>query len=300
MLDHTHEVATVENVDTDDDTARVANYYEGSALSYAIWSLSWKTSSLHYGHWDDQTRSHRHSFIRANEVMVAPLGLRPGMRVLDMGCGCGGTVIWAAQTFGCHAVGISLSPFQIRHAQRVARLAGVADLVDFYAMDYGGSELESETFDAIYAQQSLCHARNKAAPYREAARLLKPGGLFVEQAWIRYRRDLSPDDEHKLLFPLNTINIPDLPTVTEIDTYATAAGMVQVQPFEDIHGNVERSLRRMRRLAYLTRPITYLVGKLGLGGEAELENARAVLPLWEAYRAGLWSIGHCLYRKPAA
>ncbi len=78
--------------------------------------------------------------------IATKLNLKPGMKVLDIGCGWGGMAIFIAQNFGCEVVGVTLSDEQ--HAMGVKRVKdlGLEDKVDIRIQDYRHVE---EKFDAI-------------------------------------------------------------------------------------------------------------------------------------------------------
>jgi cyclopropane-fatty-acyl-phospholipid synthase len=81
------------------------------------------------------------------ELVCSKLGLKPGDRVLDVGCGWGSFAVHAARHHGVHVTGITLSPPQAERARARAAEAGVADKVDIRVQDW--RELTGERFDAI-------------------------------------------------------------------------------------------------------------------------------------------------------
>lgn len=78
--------------------------------------------------------------------IAAKLNLKPGMRVLDIGCGWGGMAIYIAQTFDCHVVGVTLSEEQLALGRARAAELGLSDKVDLRLQDYRDL---TETYDAI-------------------------------------------------------------------------------------------------------------------------------------------------------
>lgn len=111
---------------------------------------------------------------RKLDLICRKLGLQPGMRVLDVGCGWGGLARHAARHFGCEVVGITLSPAQRDYAD--SRREGLP--VEFRLQDYrevGG------TFDRVASVGMMEHVGHKNyAPYMTAvAARLRPGGLFL-------------------------------------------------------------------------------------------------------------------------
>ncbi|MDA0183071.1 cyclopropane-fatty-acyl-phospholipid synthase family protein [Solirubrobacter phytolaccae] len=132
------------------------------------------------------------------ELVCTKLGLKPGMRVLDVGCGWGAFAIHAAREHGVHVTGITLSEPQARLARE--RAAGLP--VDIRVMDYrelGGrtqqptssalSATTGEQFDAIASIGMVEHvgAVNVDAYMAKLASLLKPGGTLLNHGIARLR-----------------------------------------------------------------------------------------------------------------
>ncbi len=116
------------------------------------------------------------------DYTLRKLRLRPGERLLDIGCGWGALVVRAAQRFGAHALGITLSEKQCDEARRRVAAAGVADRARIELRDY--RELAGERFDKIVSVGMFEHVgRARYAEYfRAAYDGLSPGGLFLNHA----------------------------------------------------------------------------------------------------------------------
>jgi len=121
------------------------------------------------------------------ELVCTKLGLQPGMRVLDVGCGWGAFAIHAAREHGVHVTGITLSEPQAQLARERAAAAGLADQVDIRVMDY--REITGETFDAIASIGMVEHvgAVNVDLYMAKLASLLKPGGTLLNHGIARLR-----------------------------------------------------------------------------------------------------------------
>ncbi|AZI34830.1 cyclopropane-fatty-acyl-phospholipid synthase [Caenibius tardaugens NBRC 16725] len=81
--------------------------------------------------------------------IAAKLDIRPGQKVLDIGCGWGGMAIYLAQNFDCHVTGITLSTEQLALAQERAQAAGVAGRTEFGLIDYRKLAASGVEFDRI-------------------------------------------------------------------------------------------------------------------------------------------------------
>jgi cyclopropane-fatty-acyl-phospholipid synthase len=116
------------------------------------------------------------------ELICRKLGLHPGETLLDMGCGWGGLVMYAAEHYGVNAVGITLSERQARWAQERIRTAGLEGRARVELRDY--RELDGVSFDKIASVGMTEHVGRAQHPdfFARAWRLLKPGGLFLHHA----------------------------------------------------------------------------------------------------------------------
>ena len=81
------------------------------------------------------------------DLICRKLGLGPGSRLLDVGCGWGGMALHAAQHYGAQVVGVTLSRRQVEYARQAAAAAGLADHVDIRLQDY--RDVRDEPYDAI-------------------------------------------------------------------------------------------------------------------------------------------------------
>ena len=119
------------------------------------------------------------------ELTCRKLALRPGERVLDVGCGWGGFAIHAASRHGVEVVGITLSEAQATLARDRVRQAGLADRVRILVQDY--RDLAGERFDAIASIGMVEHVgRERIDEYaRRLAGLLRPGGRLLNHGIAR-------------------------------------------------------------------------------------------------------------------
>ena len=121
------------------------------------------------------------------ELVCAKLGLQPGQRVLDVGCGWGSFVMHAASRHGVEAVGITLSENQAELARKRVAEAGLSDKVEIRLQDY--RELAGENFDAVASIGMVEHVgESQIDVYAEQlASMLKPGGRLLNHGISRLR-----------------------------------------------------------------------------------------------------------------
>lgn len=111
------------------------------------------------------------------------LGVRPGQRFVDLGCGRGGPGLWLARETGAAVTGIDLVPEAVAEATRRSTAFGVDDRSAYRVGSFTDSGLESHRFDAALSIDSLWMVLDKPAAVAEVARLLKPGSRWVCTTW---------------------------------------------------------------------------------------------------------------------
>jgi cyclopropane-fatty-acyl-phospholipid synthase len=129
------------------------------------------------------------------DLACRKLGLAPGSRLLDVGCGWGSMAIHAAQHYGATVVGITLSEEQARMARKRVAEAGLTDRVDIRVQDYRA--VDDGTFDAISSIGMAEHVGREEMPryVAQLASLLRPGGRLLNHAiaWNAGETAWDPD-----------------------------------------------------------------------------------------------------------
>jgi len=160
------------------------------------------------------------------------LRLRPGESLLDIGCGWGALVCWAARHYGVQAHGITLSRNQFDYAQEEVRRQGLEGQVTIELRDY--RELPAEAcYDKVVSVGMFEHVglKNLPAYFATVRRVLKPDGLFLnhgitsdEPGW---KRGVSSKFINRHVFPDG-----------ELDTMSNIQGVMEDSGFEifDVEG----------------------------------------------------------------
>jgi len=231
--------------------------------------------------------------ILATELMIArDAGFKPGMRVLDVGCGVGGPALNLAKHCGIHVTGVNLVQEHIEIATRRAEEAGLSDQTRFVLCDAMHLEFPDETFDAVYVFEAGCYMPNKPDYCREMARVLKPGGVVAGQDWFQ-TDDLSAEEYREWIEPICRFHgIPHLRTLSHHRQDLLDAGLV-VEAVEDLaeRGNIapnwnEINSKAIRALHGLTPWLIPSTLRMMLdGGYALIDASNAgkfVVGLWRA------------------
>jgi cyclopropane-fatty-acyl-phospholipid synthase len=129
-------------------------------------------------YYNDTANSLERAQLDKKAHIAAKLHLKPGMKVLDIGCGWGGLALYLHRHYGVEVLGVALAPDQIAFCKELAEEAGVADKVKFELMDY--RDLTGE-WDRIVNVGLIEHLGTPHYPgfYQHMHRLLKSDGVMV-------------------------------------------------------------------------------------------------------------------------
>jgi tocopherol O-methyltransferase len=197
---------------------------------------------IHHGYWDpDRPDVNR---VTAADTLVERVvtvgGVPAGGRVLDAGCGVGGTAVFLADRLDCAVDGITISARQIERAERKAADAGVGDRTRFRLVDAENTDYPDGTFDAVVALESCEAMPDKRRFLAECHRVLRPGGRLVVATWCRARTDLGVDDEGLLAKVRQDFYLADVLPLPDYARICADVGFADVWS-EDWTENVRRT-----------------------------------------------------------
>ena len=165
------------------DAAAIAHHYDVSNDFYRI--VLGPTMTYSCGVWKSPDVGLDAAQTAKYELICRKLQLRPGMRLLDVGCGWGGMVLHAAREHGVRAVGVTLSRRQAELAEKRVVEAGLADRVEIRVQDY--RDIDDGPYDAIssigmFEHVGLAHLETYFATL---FRLLPPEGRLLNHGISR-------------------------------------------------------------------------------------------------------------------
>ncbi|MEX2382596.1 MAG: cyclopropane-fatty-acyl-phospholipid synthase family protein [Opitutales bacterium] len=255
------------------DREAVAYHYDVSNDFYALWLDRNMVYSCAY------FQSPETSLDQAQEdkldYLCRKLRLKPGQRLLDLGCGWGGLVLHAARHYGVDATGITISQSQVEFAHRRIADAGLADRCRVLRRDYR-EVAEPGEYDALVSVGMFEHVGKQLLPtyFGRAWELLKPGGVFLNHGIANRHRPIRADNlasfADNYVFPDGEL-VPISTTLTEADS----AGF-EVRDVESLREHYTLTLRHWVRrleekhaeaLQYVDEP-TYRVWRLYMSGAA--------------------------------
>lgn len=265
----------------------IVSYYENTWLDYRVCWMNRKNRAVHFGYFNEDVKDHNNSLENLNQVMANKISLYAGDLVLDAGCGQGGSSFWIAEKIGAKVKGITLVPHQVEIANKDSFERNLTDKVSFSIQDYCNTSFADETFSVIWACESLCHTVEKANFYKEAYRLLKPGGRLIVAEYIRKDRPLSAAYERLLKEWLSGWSIPDIDTWDEHCMNMGMAGFTDID-MQDVTANILPSLRRLYRLSQKLLPLGEFLHLLKVRNDVKHANQVGSIKQYIALKEGIW------------
>ncbi len=285
------------------DRAAVRSHYELGNDFYALWLDQRMVYSCAYFETGDEDLDAAQE--AKLEHLCRKLRLTPGDRLLDIGCGWGGLVCYAAERFGVHVLGVTLSPAQAALANERIIAAGLAGRCVVEAADYRDLD-ERQPFDRIASVGMFEHVGRDRLPeyFAKVHRLLKPGGLFLNHGIVA---GAEPNDRGVRAAIVRRVwrqgkfmdryVFPD----GELVPFSTAIGAAEragfeVRDVEELRAHYVLTLRRwIRRLeaaesaaVRLVGAETYRIWRLYLAASAH------------AFAAGRQGVAQVLFARPGA
>ncbi|MCI0436419.1 MAG: class I SAM-dependent methyltransferase [Gemmatimonadetes bacterium] len=266
------------------ETAQIARHYDVLDPFYrALWG-----EHLHHGLWETGRETPQEAVRLLVHAVARHAAITRGASVCDVGCGYGAPARLLATEYGASVSGYTLSAVQLERAKTHA----AADVrLRFTLNDWLTAGLPDHAFDAVIAIESTEHMADKPQFFREAARVLRPGGRLVVCAWLA--ADSPRPWQHRLLLePICTEGrLPSMGTAEEYRSWINAAGLTLIA-FEDLTARVRRTWtlatrRILRHLLLEPGSWRFLLDRR----TSDRVFARTVLRILLAYRTGCMRYG---------
>jgi tocopherol O-methyltransferase len=189
-------------------TEKVRKFYDlGSPLYFEVYG-----KHIHDGYYITGRESKQEAQENLTSLLAGKARLKKGLKILDVGCGVGGSSVWLAENLDATTVGITISPVQVEIARKLAEERKVTS--SFLLMDAEKMAFD-DNFDVIWVLAAITHLQNQQDFIKLATRFLKTGGKFIIFDWMLNEhitdvlndRHIKPVSERMLLsnlYPLNT------------------------------------------------------------------------------------------------
>jgi SAM-dependent methyltransferase len=225
--------------------------------------------------------------LESTQMLAKGMGLRPGMHLLDVGCGIGGPARYFAGQTGCRVTGIDLTEEFVRTATSLTRLVKLDGQASFQRASALKMLFAAETFDGAYMIHVGMNLADKAGVFREVWRVLKKGARFTIF-------DLMLERKGALRFPLPWAATGETSFVTAAGEYCYALKAEGFEVDKEVSHRafaIEVTQRAVARIAEGGQPV---LGLHLLMGEKTPMVLKHVL---EGMREGIFDVVEMAGRK---
>uniref|UniRef100_A0A1J3F842 Tocopherol O-methyltransferase, chloroplastic n=1 Tax=Noccaea caerulescens TaxID=107243 RepID=A0A1J3F842_NOCCA len=284
----------------------IAEFYnETSGLWEEIWG-----DHMHHGFYDPDSSvqlshsDHLEAQIRMIEESLRFAGVTDEeeekmiKRVVDVGCGIGGSSRYLASRFGAECIGITLSPFQAKRANDLAAAQSLSNKVSFQVADALDQPFEDGKFDLVWSMESGEHMPDKAKFVKELARVAAPGARIIIVTWCH--RNLSQGEEALQPWEQNLLDRICksfyLPAWCSISDYVELLQSLSLQDIKcaDWSDNVAPFWPAVIRTALTWKGLVSLL-RSGMKG---IKGALTMPLMIEGFKKGVIKFGIITCRKP--
>lgn len=239
--------------------ASIAFHYDVSNEFYRLWLDERMVYSCAYFESPDED-IHQAQRNKLDHI-CKKLRLQPGEKLLDIGCGWGALVCWAAEHYGVQAHGITLSQNQYDYAREEICRRGLEGKVTVELRDYRTLPGDG-AYDKVVSVGMFEHVglKNLPAYFNAAHRSLKPGGLFLNHGISTDKPGWNPDTSSRFI---NRHVFPDgeLDTVSNVMCRMEAGGF-EIFDVEGLRPHYAMTLRHwVKRLEAHAEEAIHLVGE---------------------------------------
>lgn len=209
--------------------ADVAREYYNSDDAETFYSTIWGGEDIHVGLYQGDGEPIRAASRRTVQALADTLPtLGPTDRVLDLGSGYCGASRYLSERFGVHVDAVNVSEVENERARELNVAAGLAERVTVHDGSFEAIPVGDGGHAAAWSQDAILHSSDRGRVFREVARALRPGGVFV------FSDPMQADDcPAGVLDPiLARIHLSSLGSVAAYRVHAAEAGL-RFEGFED-------------------------------------------------------------------
>lgn len=267
-------------------TDSIRTYYDENTNLFLKFSGSRrkKAQNIHRTLWMEGTKTIEDAFNTSNALIQKEIEsvAKSKARIADLGCGVGASLFYIHPRLQnpAPALGLTLSPVQAKLAGDSAAQLGLQNQINFAEGDFTSVPLPSESLDAVYSVEAVCHAVDPEKYFREASRLLRKGGKLILVDDYQAARPFTKHEQKWLDAYIQGWYVPGVRTVEHTISFANKYQLKLVQNDE------LTSHLRLRNLPdLLARAILFLGEKLPV--------KHAILPSM----LGSMALQQCLHMK---
>lgn len=271
--------------------SKVEAYYNKAQKFYeTAWYRFGKGLGLHYGFWTPGVESRIQAIETENETLARMLKIKAGDRILDAGCGVGGSGIWLTERFDVKVVGVNIVQKQLRKGQKLSLEHSVENNSVFAQADYHTLPFVDNSFDVFWSLESIEHSDNVPQFVSEAHRVLKPGGRAVIAGTFQGFTQATRKQERQMNVGFRAAGaFNDFRSIYELSALMSDQGF-HISRVHDFTGLVMPSAIQMDRMCKAGLPFAKLAHQAGIVSQIMVDNTQ-----WGTYQKDLFESGVTRY-----
>jgi tocopherol O-methyltransferase len=272
------------------EKATIRQHYQLGTLFYR---LLWGPH-IHHGLWSGD-ESPSVAQCQLTDTLADLAEIQSGDRLVDIGCGMGGSAIRLATQRDCHVTGVTISPLQRRWAAVAANWNRAHRKTHFITADAEGVHFEPGSFDVVWSVECTEHLFDKPAFLRRAARWLRPGGRLAICVWFEGQDTTQPGHRELVEQVCRRFVCPSLATSRDYAGWIRDAGL-ELRHEVDWTRRAEKTWEICKRRVSRSG-VRHLAAMLDRDQVAFLDGFDTLL---EAYRSGAMQYGAIVAQLPPA
>jgi tocopherol O-methyltransferase len=212
---------------------QIEQFYDASS---GLWEQIWG-EHMHHGYYGRDGKykiNRRQAQIDLIEELLHWGKIDKAEKIVDVGCGIGGSTLYLADKYQAKVQGITLSPQQAKRATERAKEANLAERVSFQVADALEMPFADDSFDLVWSLESGEHMPDKTKFLQECYRVLQPGGKLVMATWCHrptnsLAGELTADEQKHLKEIYRVYCLPYVISVPEYEAIALNCGFQNIR-----------------------------------------------------------------------
>jgi tocopherol O-methyltransferase len=212
---------------------QIEQFYDASS---GLWEQIWG-EHMHHGYYGRDGKykiNRRQAQIDLIEELLYWGKIERAEKIVDVGCGIGGSTLYLAQKYQAKAQGITLSSQQAKRATERAKESGLAERVNFQVANALEMPFADNSFDLVWSLESGEHMPNKTKFLQECYRVLQPGGKLVMATWCHrptnsLAGELTADEQKHLKEIYRVYCLPYVIALPEYEAIALNCGFQNIR-----------------------------------------------------------------------
>ncbi|MCA9136846.1 MAG: class I SAM-dependent methyltransferase [Planctomycetales bacterium] len=275
---------SVENV----KKSTIRSHYQLGTIFYR---LLWGPH-IHHGLWQADESVYQ-AQCQLTDTLATLADIQTGDRVVDIGCGMGGSSLRLAKMRNCDVTGVTISPVQRHWATMSSRLKGGRKKTRFLTADAEEISFDPQSFDVVWSIECTEHLFDKPAFFRRAAQWLAPGGRIAICVWFEGEDTSRPTHRELVEQVCRRFVCPSLATRMDYAQWLGESGLI-VRHNEDWTDRVTKTWEICKQRVERTG-VRHLARLLDRDQVAFLDGFETLLA---AYRSGAMQYGAIVAEKP--